>query len=98
MTEGGRFDEVLASLAAIFRERSVPYALICAFAVAAWGAPRATEDIDVLADVRRSPELDAVLRAGGFEAGGSPAAGPSLNGELASIRAPHSAGACQATP
>ncbi len=37
-------------------------------AVATWGAPRATEDIDLLADVSPSPELDASLRAGGFQA------------------------------
>ncbi len=36
-------------------------------AVAAWGAPRATEDIDLLADLSPTPQLDAALRAGGFE-------------------------------
>lgn len=55
-------------LAAVFRERGIPYALIGGLAVAAWGAPRATEDIDLLADVSPSAELDAVLRAAGFEA------------------------------
>lgn len=67
MTGEGRFEDALASLAAIFRERSVPYALIGGLAVATWGAPRATEDIDLLADVGPSPELDAALRAAGFE-------------------------------
>jgi len=37
-------------------------------AVAAWGAPRATEDIDLLADVTASPELEASLHTAGFEA------------------------------
>lgn len=68
MTDGGQFEDALASLATIFKERSVPYALIGGLAVAAWGAPRATEDIDLLADVSPSPELDATLRAAGFEA------------------------------
>ena len=68
MTEGGRFEDVLASLVRIFQERSVPHALIGGLAVAAWGAPRATEDIDLLADVNPSPELDAAFRATGFEA------------------------------
>lgn len=67
MTGEGRFEDALASLAAVFRERSVPYAVIGGLAVAAWGAPRATEDIDLLADLSPSSELDAALRAAGFE-------------------------------
>ncbi|MBI2369488.1 MAG: nucleotidyl transferase AbiEii/AbiGii toxin family protein [Deltaproteobacteria bacterium] len=57
----------MARLAALFQERNVPYALIGGLAVAAWGAPRATEDIDLLADVGPSSELDSALRAAGFE-------------------------------
>lgn len=68
MTAEGRFEDALARLAALFQERRLPYALIGGLAVAAWGAPRATEDIDLLADVRPSPELNAALRATGFEA------------------------------
>ena len=67
MTEGGRFEEVLARLGTIFEERRLSYALMGGLAVAAWGAPRATEDIDVLADVTPSPELEASLRTAGFE-------------------------------
>lgn len=67
MIEGGRFEGVLASLVAVFQERRVPHALIGGLAVAAWGAPRATEDIDLLADMDPSPELDAAFRAAGFE-------------------------------
>ncbi len=68
MTRGGQFEETLASLAAVFQERGVLYALMGGLAVAAWGAPRATEDIDLLADVSPSAELDRALRAAGFEA------------------------------
>lgn len=68
MTSGGRFENVLASLLAIFHERHIPHALIGGLAVATWGAPRATEDIDLLADLEPSPELDAAFRAAGFEA------------------------------
>lgn len=67
MTEGGRFADALASLVAVFEERGIPYALIGGLAVAVWGAPRATEDIDLLADVSPSPELDAALCASRFE-------------------------------
>lgn len=68
MTVGGQFEDALARLVALFQKQRVPYALIGGLAVAAWGAPRATEDIDVLADASPSPELDAALPAAGFEA------------------------------
>lgn len=68
MIQRGRFEDALANLSAIFQERGVAYALMGGLAVAAWGAPRATEDIDLLADVSPSQELDAALRARGFEA------------------------------
>jgi len=58
----GRFEDALANLFAIFQERGVAYALMGGLAVAAWGAPRATEDIDLLADLSPSQELDAALR------------------------------------
>lgn len=67
MTAGGPFEEALARLVAVLEQRRVPYAVIGGLAVAAWGAPRATEDIDLLADVDPSPELDAALRAAGFD-------------------------------
>lgn len=67
MTAGRAFEDALASVTLVFEERRVPYALIGGLAVAAWGAPRATEDIDVLADVSPFPELDAALRAAGFD-------------------------------
>ncbi|MFQ5828512.1 MAG: nucleotidyl transferase AbiEii/AbiGii toxin family protein [Candidatus Methylomirabilia bacterium] len=58
----------MARLVAVFQKRRVSYALMGGLAVAAWGVPRATEDIDLLADASPSPELDAALRAAGFEA------------------------------
>ena len=67
MTQRARFEDTLATLAAIFQERAVPHALMGGLAVAAWGAPRATEDIDLLADLSPSQELDAALRARDFE-------------------------------
>ena len=67
MRERGRFEDALARLTAFFEEQRIPYAVIGGLAVAAWGAPRATEDIDFLADVRPSPEVEAAFRAAGFE-------------------------------
>jgi len=67
VTDEGRFEEVLASLADVFQEQNVSYALIGGLAVAAWGAPRATDDVDLLAEVTPSPELNAALRGAGFE-------------------------------
>jgi predicted nucleotidyltransferase len=68
VTPTGPFEEGLARLAALFRERHVPYALIGGLAVAAWGAPRATEDIDLLADLSPSTGLDAAFQSAGFDA------------------------------
>ncbi len=67
MTAGGPFEEVLARLIAVLESRRVPFAVIGGLAVAAWGVPRATEDIDLLADLSPSPEIDAALRAAGFD-------------------------------
>lgn len=67
MTAGGPFEEALARLVAVLEQRRVPYAVIGGLAVAAWGAPRATEDIGLLADLSPSPELDSALRTAGFD-------------------------------
>ena len=67
MTQPGGFEEALARLTTVFQERRVPHALIGGLAIAAWGAPRATEDIDLLADLAVSPELDAALQVVGLE-------------------------------
>lgn len=67
MTVGGEFADALARLTAVLQAQRVRCALVGGLAVAAWGAPRATEDIDLLADAGPSPELDAALRAARFE-------------------------------
>lgn len=53
------FDELMA-LAAALDEHGVDYALAGGLAVAVWGAPRATKDIDLLI---RPERLDAALAA-----------------------------------
>ena len=68
MTEARHFEDALARLVALFQKRRIPHALIGGLAVAAWGTPRATEDIDLLADASPSAELDRDLRATGFQA------------------------------
>jgi len=60
------FEATLARLTAIFEQRSIPYALMGGLAVAAWGAPRATEDVDLLAGTGQSDEFDRALRAASF--------------------------------
>lgn len=50
--------EELASLVAALDAKSVEYALVGGLAVAVWGAPRATQDIDLLV---RSESLPAAL-------------------------------------
>jgi hypothetical protein len=68
MTEPGQFEAALVRLDAAFETLRAADALIGGLAVAVWGAPRATEDIDLLADVIPSPELEAALRTAGFQA------------------------------
>ncbi len=67
MTGDARFEETLEGVLAVLRRTGIAHALIGGLAVAAWGAPRATEDIDLLADATRSPQLDTTLRQAGFE-------------------------------
>lgn len=45
MTGKESFESTLAKLSSVLKERGVSYALIGGLAVAAWGTPRATEDI-----------------------------------------------------
>lgn len=66
VTEKESFENTLAKLGLLLKERGASYALIGGLAVAVWGTPRATEDIDLLAELSPSPELDAALRAAGF--------------------------------
>lgn len=67
MTAGARFEEALTRLVGVFERFGAPYALIGGLAVATWGTPRATEDIDILADIIPSAELGAAFGAAGFE-------------------------------
>lgn len=68
MTEGARFEDTLGRLVSVLERARVPYAVIGGLAVAAWGVPRATEDIDLLADATpTSANLDLALRQAGFE-------------------------------
>jgi len=66
VTEKSPFEHTLAKLASLLNERGISYALIGGLAVAAWGTPRATEDIDLLAELSPSPEIDGALSAAGF--------------------------------
>lgn len=66
MSARAPFEDTLARLAAIFEQRSIPYALMGGLAVAAWGAPRATEDVDLLAGTGQSDEFDRALRDASF--------------------------------
>jgi predicted nucleotidyltransferase len=68
VTPAPRFEQALARAASIFEERGIPYAVIGGLAVSVWGAPRSTEDIDLLAQVARSDELDRALLDAGFAA------------------------------
>ncbi len=67
-----RLIEEFEALVAALADADVPYALVGGLAVAVWGAPRATKDIDLLvlpADVER---VLAVGKARGFTFLGSP--------------------------
>lgn len=43
--------QALKHITKIFNDFHIPYALIGAYAVAVWGVPRATHDIDFIADI-----------------------------------------------
>jgi predicted nucleotidyltransferase len=66
VTGDAPFEEVLERVVGVFERTGIAHALIGALAVAAWGAPRATEDIDLLADAAPSARLDAALGEAGF--------------------------------
>jgi hypothetical protein len=59
------YDELRAVLEAL-DGAGVDYALVGALAVAAWGAPRATKDIDLLVRREDLPRAMAAVRARGF--------------------------------
>lgn len=65
------FDELKAVLEAL-DSAHVDYALVGGLAVAVWGAPRATKDIDLLVKKAELPRAMAALKALGFTLEGLP--------------------------
>jgi hypothetical protein len=59
------FDELTALVAQLEADQ-VDYALVGALALAVWGVPRATQDIDLLVPVAALPAAVAVARGRGF--------------------------------
>jgi len=59
------YDELRSILDAL-DQSGVDYALVGGLAVAVWGAPRATKDIDLLVRGEKLPEALAAVRARGF--------------------------------
>jgi hypothetical protein len=59
------YDELRSVLAAL-DQAGVDYALVGGLAVAVWGAPRATKDIDLLVRSESLSRAVAAVRAGGF--------------------------------
>ena len=58
---------VLGQLSAALHEAGIPHALIGGLALAAHGAPRATLDLDLLADGDRDDAVDRIMRSSGYE-------------------------------
>jgi hypothetical protein len=65
------YDELRGVLEAL-DQAGVEYALIGALAVAVWGAPRATKDIDLLVRKEDLPRAMTAVRARGFTLEGLP--------------------------
>jgi predicted nucleotidyltransferase len=65
------FDELKGALKALDDAR-IDYALVGGLAVAVWGAPRATKDIDLLVQATDLPGAMAAVRAIGFTLEGLP--------------------------
>lgn len=59
-------EEILSKLVDLMDRIGVRSALIGGLAVATWGSPRATEDIDLLAEMTPSSELEGALQAEGW--------------------------------
>lgn len=59
-------DEELLSLATAFARENVEYALVGGLAVAVWGAPRATQDIDLLIPPLELEKAKRCAREQGF--------------------------------
>ena len=65
------YDELTGVLAAL-DDAGIDYALVGALAVAVWGAPRATKDIDLLVRPEDLPRAMTALAATGFTLEGLP--------------------------
>ena len=61
------FKSVLEKLLTAFKEQDIRYALMGGFAMGAWGAPRATVDIDFLVLRGDMEKVDAIMRSLGYE-------------------------------
>jgi hypothetical protein len=61
------FTKVLSVVTRFLDEHGVPYALAGAFALAAYGLSRATEDIDFVVDARAQHNLIAFLESLGYD-------------------------------
>ena len=58
--------DVLFPLDQLFRNHRIEYAVIGGYAVAAWGEPRATRDLDLLCSAKDENALAAALRDAGL--------------------------------
>src|SRR3990170_3112739 len=59
-------EQILLKVFDLLDRLGIRGALIGGLAVATWGSPRATEDIDLLAEITESPEMERALRAEGW--------------------------------
>ena len=66
MTQPASLQEVLSKFLDLLDREGIRGALIGGLAVATWGSPRSTEDIDLLAELAQSPELEDAMRAEGW--------------------------------
>jgi hypothetical protein len=66
MTRPSSFEEVLANIVDLLERIGIRSALIGGLAVATWGSPRATEDIDLLAELAPSAEVESAAQAEGW--------------------------------
>ncbi len=57
------FLKALALVTTCFRRQSVPYVVIGAWALAVWGKPRATQDLDFMVTVKSTAALGGVVNA-----------------------------------
>lgn len=61
------FKTVLSKLLKEFSKNNIRYALMGGFALGVWGVPRATIDIDFLADNEDMDKVDVIMQAHGYE-------------------------------